>query len=167
MVDILDLCPKRHRLPEPLQPQVVHGQSWIQTGPVVGFDPETKTVYATRNFTGTEILENRDHFPGWVVMPAVLQLEFAAQACIQYAQFDPQYDGCLFTFIRVEADFRQLIPAGTELMTVCQLLTLPKPGTIRFGEAQCQLLTADGKLVMSAKIRFRVVTKSKTPLAQA
>ncbi len=166
MAGILDLCPEPFRLPQPLAPRLSHGETWIQVGAVVGYDPETKTIYATRTFTGEEEIKNPDHFPGWVIMAGVLQQEFVAQAAIQYALFDAQYDDCLFTIVRVEAEFRQQVPAGTELMAICRLLTLPKPGTIKLGDAECQLLTADCKLVMSAKIRFKVVTKSKTPLAQ-
>jgi len=161
---ILDLCPEQFRLREPLAPRLEHGGSWVQIGAVVGYDPDTKTVYVTRTFTGEEVIENQAHFPGWVIMAGVLQQELVAQAAIQYAQFDDQYGDCLFTIVRVEAEFRQQVTAGTELMAICRLLTLPKPGTIKLGDAEGQLLTADGKLVMSAKIRFKVVLKSKTPL---
>ena len=162
---ILDLCPEAFRLPEPLPPRISYGETWVQVGAVVGYDPKTKTVYATRTFTGEEVIKNPDHFPRWVIMAGALQQEFVAQTAIQYALFDDQYDDCLFTIIRVEAEFRQQVPAGTELMAICRLLTLPKPGTIKLGDAECQLLTADGKLVMSAKIRFKVVLRSRTPLA--
>jgi len=162
---ILELCPKQHRLDEPLDPRSEHGETWRQVDKVVGYDPETRTVYATRTFTGEEVIKNEDHLEGWVIMAGALQQEFGCQAAIQYALFDHQYDGCLFTIIKIEATFRQPVAANTELMAICQLLKLPKPGTINLGEAACQLKTADGAVVMTAKIVFKAVLKSRTPLA--
>ncbi len=165
MPKIIELCPEAFRLKKPLPTQVVHGESWRQADLVVGYDPETKTVYVTRTFTGEEVLTNIDHFPGWVIMAAVLQQEFAAQATIQYALFDKAYDDCLFTFVKIEATFRYPVPAGTELMAICHLISLPKPGTVNLGTAECVVKMADDKVAMTIKITFKVVQKSKTPLA--
>ncbi len=116
-----------------------------------------KSIVAVRNITMSDpILQG--HFPGFPIVPGVVQVETMAQAAVILAHqsdaFDPATHDCLFLGIS-EAKFRAPVVPGERLLVHVEAKRLGRVG--RFA-GRCEV---DGELKSSAEFTAVIQPKAK------
>lgn len=117
----------------------------------IGLDTESRTIQATYNYTGKEILD----LSKLVYLPETLVIEAMVQGAIQIGQGNPAYANKLFWFTGIEsAEFLEPIPRRgmLDLLATVEIEE-------RSGRALCQALVA-GKLAARTTITF-AITRGK------
>ncbi|MFA6493148.1 MAG: hypothetical protein WCV58_03360 [Patescibacteria group bacterium] len=111
------------------------------------------TVKAEFDYTGKEKLDLSDHFPGHPIFPGGLLLESMAEAAIQLAQNNPNFQDKLFVLKDIEScSFRQQITPGSTITFSIKLMEYRH----HLGKVFC-LAQANDQDVADAIISFFVI----------
>lgn len=116
------------------------------------------TISASHVYTGEEVLELKDHFPGAPILPGVLALEAQAQTAFQILAKDTSLTNKVFVFTGIDkAKFTGRIKVGTELTHIREVC---HDG--RYGKAKCKTISGD-VVYATSELSFAII---RTPAAK-
>lgn len=141
-------------------PVLPHGVGFriIERADEAKFIPEKGIwfVSASHQYTGNEVLELKDHFPGAPIFPGILALEAQAQTALQILSEDTSLTDKVFVFSGIKnANFRRLMNVGLYLTHECEIL---HDG--RYGIASCRTFSGNVTYV-TAEFSFAIIRKNK------
>ncbi len=113
---------------------------------IVEFDPDNEYLVARKDVTGDEFWV-RGHIPGRPLLPGVIMLEAAAQACSFYYRKVVQVDVFLGFAGLQDVKFRAMVVPGDTLYIICKNIELKR----RRAQFQTQGIV-NGKLAFEAII---------------
>lgn len=144
-----------------IQQTIPHRYPFLLVDKVVEKNEDGTYQVAVKNTTFNEPYF-QGHFPGFPIMPGVLQIEALAQAGgLMALTMESQvgvFQGCFDTFLMAvdNAKFRKPVRPGDQLFLETKLLSLRRNTAKIKG-----VVRVDGKVVTEAEIMFMLVPKDK------
>lgn len=124
-----------------------HRYPFLMIDRVVELDLQAQRVVAIKNVTVNEP-HFQGHYPGYPVMPGVLQIEAMAQAAAMFIFNMPENKGKIPLLAGVDqVKFRRQVVPGDQLRIEAQLLRLKS----RVAKAKAKI-TVEGQLVVEAEL---------------
>jgi 3-hydroxyacyl-[acyl-carrier-protein] dehydratase len=132
-----------------IQALIPHRWPFLLLDRIMEYDAERAYIRGEKGVTASEWFF-QGHFPGWPVMPGVLQVEALAQTMAVYVAQQPGFGDRIGLFAGIEeCRFKRIVQPGDRLSLE---VTMEKLGR-RFGRGRA-VASVDGEVACEALISF-------------